>query len=113
MPRRPPRFGRRLDGLWAQVFARPAEAAPPDVDEDLYGGFVGNDDRRVLQRLRELSPGALAGKHPAFQDPRLEELLFRYRARNFPDTLDDDEQQRWQQHRRARACTTGWAAGSR
>ncbi len=95
-------FGRRLDGLWAQVFARPAEAAPPDVDEDLYGGFVGNDDRRVLQRLRELSPGALAGKHPAFQDPRLEELLFRYRARNFPDTLDDDEQQRWQQHRRER-----------
>ena len=27
---------------------------PADVDEDLYGGFVGNDDRRTLQRLRAL-----------------------------------------------------------
>ena len=95
-------FGRQLDGLWAEVFSRPAGTATVDVDEDLYGGFVGNDDRRTLQRLRELSPAALAAKRPAFQDPRLEELLFRYRARNFPDTLDDAEQQRWQQHRRER-----------
>ena len=29
-----------------------------DVDEDLYGGFVGNDDRRTLQRLRALPPRA-------------------------------------------------------
>jgi exodeoxyribonuclease-1 len=33
---------------------------------------------------------------------RLEELLFRYRARNFPHTLDESEQQRWQEHRAAR-----------
>jgi exodeoxyribonuclease-1 len=40
----------------------------------------------------------LAGRRSGFDDPRLEELLFRYRARNFPDTLDDDERARWQRH---------------
>ncbi|MDP2006883.1 MAG: exodeoxyribonuclease I [Rubrivivax sp.] len=94
-------LGRTLDGLWAGVFQRP-EAATPDVDEDLYGGFVGNDDRRTLQRLRQLKPEQLATQRTAFQDARLEELLFRYRARNFPATLGDDERVRWEQHRAER-----------
>ena len=98
-------FGRSLDGLWADVFERvPASAAnaDTDVDEDLYGGFVGDDDRRQLQRLRALSPEQLASRRPAFEDGRLDELLFRYRARNFPATLDDDERGRWFEHRRQR-----------
>ncbi len=93
------RLGPSLAGLWPEVFERPAPDAPPDVDEDLYGGFVGNEDRRSLQRLRGLSPEQLAAKRPAFADPRLDELLFRYRARNFPATLSEPEQQQWLQHR--------------
>jgi len=96
------REGHRLAGMWPLVFERPAPSTPVDVDEDLYGGFVGNDDRRNLTRLRGLSPSQLADKRPAFADPRLEELLFRYRARNFPDTLSDEEQQQWRQHCAAR-----------
>ncbi len=92
----------QLQPLWAQVFQRPAPAEAPDVDEDLYGGFVGNDDRRTLQRLRELNAAQLAAKRVAFSDGRLEELLFRYRARNFPDSLSDEEQQRWEEHRAER-----------
>ena len=95
-------LGRQLDPLWPQVFARPEPASPPDVDEDLYGGFVGNEDRRRLQRLRGLKPDQLATQRVGFQDARLEELLFRYRARNFPDTLDAAEQERWHEHRVAR-----------
>ena len=91
-----------LDPLWPAVFSRPEPASAPDVDEDLYGGFVGNEDRRTLQRLRELKPAQLAAKRVAFQDKRLDELLFRYRARNFPTTLDEAEQERWQQHLVAR-----------
>ncbi|HEY8707295.1 MAG TPA: exodeoxyribonuclease I, partial [Burkholderiaceae bacterium] len=41
-----------LAGMWPAIFERPPREEPTDVDEDLYGGFVGNDDRRVLQRLR-------------------------------------------------------------
>ena len=94
-------LGRTLDPLWQQVYAKP-EYDVADVDEDLYGGFIGHEDRRTLQRLVTLSGDALAGKQPAFQDGRLDELLFRYRARNFPETLLDDERQRWQDHCAAR-----------
>ena len=89
----------RVAGLWREVFERPAAAQAIDVDEDLYGGFVGNSDRGRLQRLRELAPEQLASKRLAFDDARLEEIVFRYRARNFPQTLSADEQQRWEQHR--------------
>ncbi|GBL47468.1 exodeoxyribonuclease I [Sulfuriferula multivorans] len=87
--------------IWRDVFQRPAAGAV-DVDADLYGGFVGNNDRRVLNRLRSLPPEQLAQAHPSFDDPRLEELLFRYRARNFPATLSEGEAQRWHEHRAAR-----------
>ena len=90
-----------MSAIWQQVFHRPAEATP-DVDEDLYGGFIGNGDRRRLTELRALSPAALATTRLSFDDGRLTELVFRYRARNFPETLDADEQERWEQHRVSR-----------
>lgn len=87
----------RMTALWAEIFQRPPEPAP-DVDEDLYGAFVSNSDRALLERLHLLSPADLAAVRPGFQDFRLEELLFRYRARNFPETLSGDEKQRWHEH---------------
>lgn len=90
-----------MSGIWPAVFARPQEAAP-DVDEDLYGGFIGNGDRRRLGELRAMLPAQLAHTHPAFDDPRLPELLFRYRARNFPDSLTGKEAARWEAQRAER-----------
>jgi len=90
-----------MSAIWPAVFDRP-EAARPDVDEDLYGGFVSNSDRRRLNDLRSMTPEQLASAHPAFEDARLPELLFRYRARNFPGGLTDDEAARWEAHRAAR-----------
>ena len=94
--------GNSLAGIWPEVFDRPKPTQAPDVDEDLYGGFVGREDRRALDRLRGLDPAGLAGRRTGFDDPRLEELLFRWRARNFPQTLLDDERERWEQYRRER-----------
>ena len=50
-------LSRSLDGLWAQVFTRMSQTGPVDVDEDLYGGFLDNEDRRTLERLRGQTPG--------------------------------------------------------
>jgi exodeoxyribonuclease-1 len=83
---------------WAEVFARVKPERAPDVDEDLYSGFVGNSDRRTLERLRSMSADKLAAARPGFDDARLDELLFRYRARNFPRTLSEAEQTRWALH---------------
>ena len=90
-----------MSAIWQEVFHRPQEGTP-DVDEDLYGGFVGNNDRRLLQELRALSPEAMAKANPSFSDVRLEEIFWRYRARNFPHTLSAEEIQRWEEHRSAR-----------
>ncbi|WP_313561782.1 exodeoxyribonuclease I [Diaphorobacter nitroreducens] len=87
-----------LTAVWAQVFQRPAEG-PLDVDQDLYGGFVGNEDRRRLNRLRALPGEELAHERLGFDDARLAELVWRYRARNFPHTLSPEEQERWEAHR--------------
>lgn len=90
-----------LSTLWRKVFQRQDEATT-DVDEDLYGGFVGNNDRRKLNELRALSPHKLASTQISFDDQRLQELTFRYRARNFPETLNAEDLQRWEEHRSAR-----------
>jgi len=98
--------GRLLDGLWGDVFKRESAPGPVDVDEDLYGGFIGTDDRRALQRLRSQTPEQIAQRAAdgklVFADERLAELVFRYRARNFPASLSEPEAQRWQAHCAAR-----------
>jgi exodeoxyribonuclease-1 len=94
--------GPDMAAVWAQVFQRPAASFETDVDEDLYGGFVSNGDRRKLEALRADSPEQLASARPTFEDERLVELLFRYRARNFPHTLAPAEARRWEEHRAAR-----------
>lgn len=90
-----------IAAVWEQVYARP-EAAAADVDEDLYGGFIGSGDRRLLNELRRMKPAQLAKASTSFQDSRLTELLFRYRARNFYDSLSMEEQEAWEEHRAAR-----------
>ena len=94
--------GPSMAAVWAQVFQKPAAAVETDVDEDLYGGFVSNGDRRKLESIRLESPERLAGMRPSFEDERLADLLFRYRARNFPQTLNEAEMQQWEEHRAAR-----------
>ncbi len=103
-----PELAAKMATIWREVYRQPPAEAP-DVDEDLYGGFVGNNDRRQLNRVRALTPQALATARVSFEDGRLEELLFRYRARNFPDILTPEEAQQWREHCAARlAGIEGW-----
>jgi exodeoxyribonuclease I len=90
-----------MSGIWPDVFKRPLEGTP-DVDEDLYGGFIGNADRRRLNDVRKLDGAGFAKARFSFEDPRLQELVFRYRARSFPASLSGEEAQRWNEHRSAR-----------
>ncbi|MEJ7807575.1 MAG: exodeoxyribonuclease I, partial [Telluria sp.] len=103
--------GPDMGAIWDQVYQRPAAGGEVDVDEDLYGGFINNHDKRKLESLRAEKPERLALAHPSFDDERLTELFFRYRARNFPHTLRADEAAQWEQHRAARLFDG--AAGAR
>lgn len=53
-----------------------------------------------MKIVLETEPRNLPALDITFVDKRIEKLLFNYRARNFPGTLDDAEQQRWLEHRR-------------
>jgi exodeoxyribonuclease-1 len=79
------------------------ERAQTDPDLMIYsGGFLSDADRRTLERLRRLAPAELAQGGFHFADPRLPQLLFRYRARNWPETLSPPEREQWDALRLAR-----------
>ena len=63
-----------------------------DIDQALYsGGFLSDDDRRWCDRVIDAAPETLALLAGETQHTGLRSLLFRYRARNFPNTLTHDE----------------------
>ena len=90
---------RASSGLWqgklAQVYAEEQFAANQDPEQQLYDGFIGDRDRRLCEQVRQAEPQRLAEADWPFADERLPELLFRYRARNFAASLNEQEQQRW------------------
>jgi len=85
-----------------RVFAGVQEREPADVDASLYDGFIGDGDKRRCADVRATPPQSLGTRDFGFQDMRLPELLFRYRARNWPETLTVDEHARWNDYRRHR-----------
>lgn len=77
----------------------------PETDPDFMiysGGFFSDGDRKLMAVVRESSPDQLAMLNLPFRDHRLPQMLFRYRARNFPATLDEQERQRWDEFRLGR-----------
>lgn len=79
----------------AEVYGEEQFAPNEDPEQQLYGGFIGERDRRLCEQVRRAEPHRLAKDAWPFDDGRLPELLFRYRARNFATTLSAEEQQRW------------------
>ena len=59
------------------------------------GGFFSYAERRVMAGLRKQTPETLSRSRIVFQDPRGETLLFRYRARNWVETLTPEEREAW------------------
>lgn len=79
----------------AEVYGEEEFAPNEDPEQQLYAGFMGERDRRLCEQVRRADPHKLAKDVWSFDDGRLPELLFRYRARNFAETLSEEEQQRW------------------
>jgi exodeoxyribonuclease-1 len=94
-----------------EVFGEAPEFERDDPDTMIYSGFFPDPDKRLLERVRRASPEQLATVDWGFSDPRLPEMLFRYRARNFPDSLSATEHRQWETGRRQRLLEPG--AGSR
>ena len=74
-------------------------AGSKDVEDQLYDGFAPDSDKDKIRLVAAANGNDLADMHPNFSDKRLPELLFRYKARQFPKSLNTEERKRWEQYR--------------
>ena len=78
------------------VFNTTIENKTTDTDLAIYsGGFFDFTDKKTINTIRTTQPEKLATSVFKFNDARLPEMLFRYRARNYFNTLNNEEKQRW------------------
>ena len=93
--------------------ARFESEGPKDPETALYDGFVSEADRARAQGLLNLDFETIAEQvHDGrlyFDDERLNELLFRLRARCAPQTLNDAEREKWLAECRKRLTQQGAA----
>lgn len=79
------------------------DAAVTDPDLMLYsGGFLSDHDRFLLRKVLEVPPSKLPGHSWSFNDARLPLMVFRYRARNYPETLGLREAEAWEKDKSQR-----------
>ena len=83
-----------------------------DPDQNLYGGgFFSDQDRSLMNEISLTGPKDLARTRMQFEDPRLPEMLFRYRARNWPQSLSREEREKWNRFRNHRLTTPEAGSG--
>ncbi len=102
-----PEVGRKV----AAVMDQPFSGADDDVDAQLYSGFFSNDERARLDDLRQAGAALQLPAPGEFNDPRAAELVWRFKARNFPESLDATQWSEWQsqvktrlEHRHGAGC---------
>ena len=77
-------------------FEQTRKEADPDLA--IYsGGFFSEQDKQKMASIRSATPDELAIFPPKFTDPRLAEMLFRYRSRNYPHQLNSEETSKWRE----------------
>lgn len=100
-----------LDAKLSSVFSQAYPEQEVDPDLALYsGGFFPDSDKQIMAKIRTMPPEQLARIAFKFTDARLPDMLFRYRARNYPETLSLEETQKWYEFCRKRL--TGLHAGA-
>jgi exodeoxyribonuclease-1 len=87
-----------LELLDAEQSARQA-AEPAAVDAQLYDGFFAGRDVTTMSAVRSAAPAGLSDLAQDFNDARLKELLPLYKARNYAQTLTDEERLTWEAYR--------------
>ena len=81
----------------AAIYDRAEARATNDADEALYDGFIGDDDRAQCAQVLTRVLGGDLSPHVVFSDGRLNELLFRMRARRDETGLSATELARWRE----------------
>jgi exodeoxyribonuclease I len=81
------------------------DAPPADAELGIYGSFPSGADKAMIEKVRNADAQQLADGEFVFDDQKYNDLLFRYRARNWLRTLSDSERARWRDHCVSRLTT--------
>ena len=84
----------------SKIYSEKVAEKEADPDLMIYQGFFGDRDKAMMETVRNTKPADLGRLDLPFEDHRLDELFFRYRARNFRETLTSDEVARWDEYRK-------------
>ncbi|CAL4325900.1 Exodeoxyribonuclease I [Buchnera aphidicola (Protaphis terricola)] len=66
-----------------------------NVDLQIYNNFFNFHDKKLIKKISSSNPSNLINIQLNFQDSRLNELFFRYKARNFFYLLNTNEKKIW------------------
>ena len=78
------------------IYTNDSERTPAmDVDQSLYDNFIDKADRLICNQIQNLSSDELKKFKPQFKDKKLSKLLLNFKARNFPESLTEGEQEEW------------------
>ncbi len=91
-----PEFTTKIYNVFSDAAGFPVETDP---DLMIYNGFLNGIDKNLTAEVRAATEVELAEKEFHFVDQRLPELFFRYKARNFPASLNEDEIEKWEKYR--------------
>jgi len=78
------------------IYTNDSERTPAlDVDQSLYDNFIDKADRLICNQIQNLSSDELRDFKPQFKDKKLSKLLLNFKARNFPESLTESEEEEW------------------
>lgn len=87
------------------------QARTPQTDDArLYDGFVPDTDRKILVDVRSADGSALIDFTKKLHDTRLQKMLPLYQARNWPDSLTDEQRAWWDSYCRKQLQDGGEAS---
>ena len=81
------------------VFSRQAFEPTDNPECQLYEGFLDDIDKGLLPEVRRASVEELSSDSLHFRDQRYQQLLFLYRAKNYPESLNESERHDWEEIR--------------
>lgn len=86
---------RQITDVIRQLFTKPIFDKNTDAEQDLYTAFLSHNDRILANKINQMNVNQLANFHPDFENNNLQNLLLSFKARNYPQSLNDSEQERW------------------
>jgi len=87
---------REIEQKVQSIYKNDSERQPSDdVDQSLYDGFITNKDKALCEKIQSLSIDEIGQFNSNFEDSRLSKLFLNFKARNYPQLLNDFEQEEW------------------